>query len=158
MRVEDADQSKSCEQAFAPEALEVVNDSHRHAGHGGSPGTGESHFTIKVVSPASPASRASSVIAWSIRFWPRSSPARSTRSPSPRSRRRNARLVLRQLDASARSVASLRHCSLPVHGQMTSLANRRRPPRASPMRKTATPSSIAITCLLAAVVVATTAT
>jgi stress-induced morphogen len=39
-------------EAFAPEALEVVNDSHRHAGHAGSPGTGESHFTIKVVSAA----------------------------------------------------------------------------------------------------------
>ena len=36
--------------AFTPEALEIVNDSHRHAGHAGSPGTGESHFTIKVVS------------------------------------------------------------------------------------------------------------
>jgi BolA family transcriptional regulator, general stress-responsive regulator len=43
---------RKLKQAFAPEALEVVNDSHRHAGHGGSPGTGESHFTIKVVSPA----------------------------------------------------------------------------------------------------------
>ena len=38
--------------AFAPEALDVVNDSHRHAGHAGSPGTGESHFSIKVVSDA----------------------------------------------------------------------------------------------------------
>lgn len=38
--------------AFTPEALEIVNDSHRHAGHAGSPGTGESHFTIKVVSAA----------------------------------------------------------------------------------------------------------
>ena len=37
-------------QAFAPVSLEVVNDSERHRGHGGSPGTGESHFTIKVVS------------------------------------------------------------------------------------------------------------
>lgn len=36
--------------AFAPSTLEVVNDSHRHAGHAGSPGTGESHFTVKVVS------------------------------------------------------------------------------------------------------------
>lgn len=36
--------------AFAPVALEVVNDSHRHAGHAGSPGTGTSHFSIKVVS------------------------------------------------------------------------------------------------------------
>jgi len=38
--------------AFAPQALEVVNDSDRHAGHAGSPGTGESHFTVKVVSAA----------------------------------------------------------------------------------------------------------
>ena len=38
--------------AFAPDALEVVNDSDRHAGHAGSPKTGESHFTIKVVSAA----------------------------------------------------------------------------------------------------------
>jgi BolA family transcriptional regulator, general stress-responsive regulator len=36
--------------AFAPSALEVVNDSHRHAGHTGSPGTDESHYTVKVVS------------------------------------------------------------------------------------------------------------
>jgi stress-induced morphogen len=51
MRVEDEIRRK-LKLAFAPEALEVVNDSHRHAGHHGSPGTGESHFTIKVVSPA----------------------------------------------------------------------------------------------------------
>ena len=51
MRVEDEIRNK-LKQAFAPEALEVVNDSHRHAGHHGSPGTGESHFTIKVVSGA----------------------------------------------------------------------------------------------------------
>ena len=38
--------------AFAPAALEVVNDSHRHAGHAGSPQTGESHFSINVVSAA----------------------------------------------------------------------------------------------------------
>jgi len=38
--------------AFAPEALEVVNESHHHAGHAGSPGTGESHFSVKVVSAA----------------------------------------------------------------------------------------------------------
>ena len=50
MGVEDEIKRK-LKQAFAPEALEVVNDSHRHAGHGGSPGTGESHFTIKGVSP-----------------------------------------------------------------------------------------------------------
>jgi BolA family transcriptional regulator, general stress-responsive regulator len=38
--------------AFAPQSLEIVNDSDRHAGHAGSPGTGESHFSVKVVSAA----------------------------------------------------------------------------------------------------------
>ena len=49
MRVEESITQK-LRQAFAPVVLEVVNDSHRHAGHGGSPGTGESHFSIEVVS------------------------------------------------------------------------------------------------------------
>ena len=49
MRVEEQITEK-LRQAFAPVVLEVVNDFHRHAGHAGSPGTGESHFTIKVVS------------------------------------------------------------------------------------------------------------
>jgi stress-induced morphogen len=39
-------------QAFAPVALDVNNDSHLHAGHASSPGTGESHFSVKVVSAA----------------------------------------------------------------------------------------------------------
>ena len=51
MSVEDRIREKLTK-AFAPAALEVVNDSHRHAGHAGSPGTGESHFSIKVVSSA----------------------------------------------------------------------------------------------------------
>ena len=49
MRVEERI-TRKLQQAFAPETLEVVNESHRHAGHASSPGTGESHFTIKVVS------------------------------------------------------------------------------------------------------------
>ncbi len=49
MRIEEQI-TKKLRQAFAPVALEVVNDSHRHAGHAGSPQTGESHFIIKVVS------------------------------------------------------------------------------------------------------------
>ena len=36
--------------AFAPQRLEVENESHRHAGHAGSPGTGESHFRVEIVS------------------------------------------------------------------------------------------------------------
>ena len=38
--------------ALAPTHLEVVNDSARHRGHAGDDGTGESHFTVIVESPA----------------------------------------------------------------------------------------------------------
>lgn len=34
--------------AFSPQHLEVINDSHLHAGHAGSPGTGSSHFTVEM--------------------------------------------------------------------------------------------------------------
>lgn len=37
--------------ALEPVRLDVVNESHLHAGHAGSPGTGESHFRVLVVSP-----------------------------------------------------------------------------------------------------------
>jgi BolA protein len=37
---------------FAPERIDVINESHRHAGHAGSPGTGESHFVVGIVSAA----------------------------------------------------------------------------------------------------------
>ena len=36
--------------ALEPTRLDVVNESHLHAGHSGSPGTGESHFRLLVVS------------------------------------------------------------------------------------------------------------
>jgi BolA protein len=35
---------------FEPVRLEIVNESHLHAGHHGSPGTGESHFRVHIVS------------------------------------------------------------------------------------------------------------
>lgn len=38
--------------ALAPSHLEVINDSHHHAGHMGDDGTGESHWTVVVESPA----------------------------------------------------------------------------------------------------------
>lgn len=38
--------------ALDPTQLEVINDSHQHAGHMGDDGTGESHFTVVVESPA----------------------------------------------------------------------------------------------------------
>ncbi|WP_298492029.1 BolA family transcriptional regulator [uncultured Maritimibacter sp.] len=36
------------EEAFAPTVLEVINESHRHAGHAGDDGSGESHFRVKI--------------------------------------------------------------------------------------------------------------
>jgi BolA protein len=38
--------------AFAPARLEVINESHLHAGHRNSPGTGESHFRVLIISEA----------------------------------------------------------------------------------------------------------
>lgn len=37
--------------ALEPTRLDVVNESHLHAGHASSPGTGESHFRVLVVAP-----------------------------------------------------------------------------------------------------------
>ncbi|MGO4910103.1 BolA family protein [Pseudorhodobacter sp. W20_MBD10_FR17] len=34
--------------AFAPVELVVENDSHRHAGHSGDDGSGETHFSVKI--------------------------------------------------------------------------------------------------------------
>ena len=34
-----------------PSSLDIVNDSNRHAGHMGDDGSGESHFTVEIVSP-----------------------------------------------------------------------------------------------------------
>ena len=38
--------------AFAPTQIDVVNESHKHAGHSGDDGTGESHFRIVLRAPA----------------------------------------------------------------------------------------------------------
>lgn len=35
--------------AFSPVELEIVNESDLHHGHHGSPGTGESHFRVRIV-------------------------------------------------------------------------------------------------------------
>jgi BolA protein len=34
--------------AFAPHEMQVVNESHRHAGHAGDDGSGESHFRVVI--------------------------------------------------------------------------------------------------------------
>jgi len=39
------------EKTFKCDHLEVFNESHLHAGHAGSPGTGQSHFRIVLNSP-----------------------------------------------------------------------------------------------------------
>lgn len=38
-------------QALDPVELEVINDSEKHRGHAGYDGSGESHFTVEIVSP-----------------------------------------------------------------------------------------------------------
>jgi BolA protein len=37
---------------FAPTRLEIIDDSHRHAGHAGAQPGGETHFTVVMVSAA----------------------------------------------------------------------------------------------------------
>lgn len=38
--------------AFAPQSLEVIDDSDKHAGHMGAKPTGETHFTVKITAEA----------------------------------------------------------------------------------------------------------
>ena len=42
---------KRLEEALAPTELEVTNESHRHAGHAGDDGSGESHWHLVIASP-----------------------------------------------------------------------------------------------------------
>ncbi len=37
--------------AFQPTALNVVNESHKHAGHSGDDGSGESHWQVVIAAP-----------------------------------------------------------------------------------------------------------
>ena len=37
---------------FAPTRLEIVDESHRHAGHAGARPEGETHFALTIVAPA----------------------------------------------------------------------------------------------------------
>ena len=40
--------------AFAPERLEVIDDSHRHAGHAGARPGGQTHYSVHIVSRCLP--------------------------------------------------------------------------------------------------------
>ncbi len=50
MRVRDEMEAR-LQAAFRPQLLEIVNESHKHAGHAGDDGTGESHFAVKIRAP-----------------------------------------------------------------------------------------------------------
>lgn len=39
---------RKLEEAFSPDDLRVVNESHLHAGHAGDDGTGESHWRVEI--------------------------------------------------------------------------------------------------------------
>ena len=43
---------KKLREAFSPESLEVVDESHLHEGHSGHRPGGETHFRLYIVSPA----------------------------------------------------------------------------------------------------------
>jgi BolA protein len=47
-----AEIDKRLRAALSPTELKVVNDSGKHRGHAGDDGSGESHFTVQIVSPA----------------------------------------------------------------------------------------------------------
>lgn len=51
MTLEDQIRQK-LEQAFAPTSLAVINESHKHAGHAGDDGSGESHWRVEIASDA----------------------------------------------------------------------------------------------------------
>ena len=47
----EAQISDALNTALHPLRLDIVNESHLHAGHHSSPGTGDSHFRVVIVSP-----------------------------------------------------------------------------------------------------------
>lgn len=48
----DAQSREKLMVALRPTRLDVINESHMHAGHRSSPGTGESHYRVLIVSDA----------------------------------------------------------------------------------------------------------
>lgn len=51
MTMEDQIKSKLTA-AFKPQSLTLINDSHRHAGHAGHDGSGQSHFRLQITADA----------------------------------------------------------------------------------------------------------
>lgn len=48
----DAEIHEKLTAAFAPSTLEVINESHKHAGHAGHSGAGDSHYRVVIAAPA----------------------------------------------------------------------------------------------------------
>ncbi len=44
----ESEMRQRLEAAFRPTELVIENDSHRHAGHSGDDGSGESHFSLRI--------------------------------------------------------------------------------------------------------------
>lgn len=51
MKVADT-MRRALTERFAPVRLDIIDDSHRHAGHAGARPEGETHFTVEVVAAA----------------------------------------------------------------------------------------------------------
>lgn len=47
----DIEIKAALEKAFAANTLEVINESHKHSGHSGDDGSGESHWRIVIAVP-----------------------------------------------------------------------------------------------------------
>ncbi|MDU8928913.1 BolA family protein [Alisedimentitalea sp. MJ-SS2] len=47
----EAEIRNALETAFEVQELEIMNESSRHAGHGGDDGSGESHFAVRLRAP-----------------------------------------------------------------------------------------------------------
>ncbi|HCQ65283.1 MAG TPA: BolA family transcriptional regulator [Rhodobacteraceae bacterium] len=47
----DAEIRAKLEAAFAPTALEIINESQAHGGHAGDDGSGDSHFRVRIAAP-----------------------------------------------------------------------------------------------------------
>ena len=47
----DIEIKAALEKAFAANTLEVINESHKHSGHSGDDGSGESHWRIVIAAP-----------------------------------------------------------------------------------------------------------
>ena len=75
-------------EAFEPDVLEVIDQSHLHAGHVGARPEGETHFKVDIVSNRFRCMTRIEVNAPCSRYWPRKWRVPFTRSASTRARQR----------------------------------------------------------------------